>query len=87
MARFHLRDASGLWHTGARGFAELWSHLPAYRWLAGLLRTFRLVGLLDRLYSQFARWRLRRRCNTQSCHSSPLSEKRREGSEKRRTRA
>lgn len=88
MARFHVRDASGFWHTGAWGFVELWSHLPAYRWLASLLRKLRLVGLLDRFYSRFADWRLRRRCDPHSCHTGPPPEKRRDGSAaKRRTRA
>jgi predicted DCC family thiol-disulfide oxidoreductase YuxK len=88
MARFHVRDASGFWQTGAWGFVELWSHLPAYRWLASLLRTLRLVGLLDRFYSRFARWRLRRRCNPQSCLTGPPPEKRRDGrADERRTRA
>ena len=60
MARFHVRDAAGRWQTGAWGFAELWSHLPAYRWLARSLRTLRLLPLLDWVYSGFARWRVRR---------------------------
>ena len=67
MARFHVRDAAGNWQTGAWGFAELWSHLPAYRWLARSLRTLRLLPLLDRAYSSFARWRVRRSCNTKTC--------------------
>ena len=67
MARFHVRDASGHWQTGAWGFAELWSHLPAYRWLAQSLRTLRLLPLLDRAYSRFARWRVRRSCNSETC--------------------
>lgn len=69
MARFHVLDAAGNWHTGAWGFVELWSHLPVYRWLARLLRALRLVPLLDRAYSHFAHWRLQRRCDAVSCNT------------------
>ena len=69
MARFHVRDAAGRWQTGAFGFAELWSHLPAYRWLARTLRSLRLLPLLDRAYIRVARWRLRRACDERSCGS------------------
>lgn len=67
MARFHVRDAQGRWHTGAWAFAELWSHLPGYRWLAASLRLLRLLPLLDQAYVRFARWRLQRRCGEGSC--------------------
>jgi predicted DCC family thiol-disulfide oxidoreductase YuxK len=67
MARLHVRDAAGIWHTGAWGFAELWRHLPGYRLAAGALRTARLLPLLDLLYSRFARWRQRRQCGTGAC--------------------
>ena len=68
MARFHVLDAAGRWQTGVWGFIELWSHLPAYRWLAHLLRRSRLLPLLDRAYARFARWRWRRRgCNADIC--------------------
>ena len=70
MARFHVRDASGIWHIGAWGFVELWSHLPAYRWLARLVRKLQLVPVMDRIYNRFARWRLKRRCNAESCITS-----------------
>ncbi len=67
MARFHVLDAGGEWQTGAYGFAELWSHLPAYRWLSILLQKLRLLPLLNRFYSRFARWRLNRSCTEDSC--------------------
>ena len=67
MARFHVRDPVGRWHGGAHGFAELWSHLRGYRHLSRLLRTLGLVPLLDRLYTRFARWRLRHRCQSATC--------------------
>ena len=71
MARFHILDAAGQWQTGAFGFAELWFHLPAYRWLARTLRSLRLLPLLDRVYVRFALWRLRRACDDRSCGSGP----------------
>lgn len=71
MARLHVRDIEGRWQTGAWGFAELWSHLRGYRWLAWLLRATRLVPLLDLAYTRFARWRLRRHCSDFSC-STPV---------------
>jgi predicted DCC family thiol-disulfide oxidoreductase YuxK len=67
MARLHVRDTAGHWQTGAFGFAELWSHLPGYRWLARTLRLLRLLPLLDRVYASFARWRLRRACDERTC--------------------
>ena len=67
MARLHVRDTAGHWQTGAFGFAELWSHLPGYRWLARTLRLLRLLPLLDRVYASFARWRLRRGCDERTC--------------------
>jgi predicted DCC family thiol-disulfide oxidoreductase YuxK len=67
MARFHVLDAEGEWQTGARGFIELWSNLPAYSWLARLLRSLHLETMLDWAYTRFARWRLQRRCDNGSC--------------------
>ncbi len=67
MARFHVLDRRGVWQTGAWGFAEMWSHLPTYRWLARIVRTLRLLPLIDRAYVGFAAWRLRRRCNADTC--------------------
>lgn len=67
MDRFHVLDASGRWQIGARGFIELWSHLPAYRWLASLVRLLHLGNALDWIYTQFARWRVQRRCDSTRC--------------------
>lgn len=74
MARFHVRDAAGNWHTGAWGFVELWSHLPVYSRLAGILRTLRLITALDWIYTRFARWRLQQRCDAGGCDVSLRSE-------------
>ena len=67
MARLHVLDAAGNWQTGAWGFAELWSHLRAYRWLAVILRRSRTLPLLDRGYAHFAQRRLLRRCENGFC--------------------
>jgi predicted DCC family thiol-disulfide oxidoreductase YuxK len=67
MARFHVRDTAGVWHTGAQGFVELWRHLPGYRHLGWLLRRLRLVGLMDRAYAHWARWRAARECSPGIC--------------------
>jgi predicted DCC family thiol-disulfide oxidoreductase YuxK len=71
MAKMHVLDAAGQWQTGARAFAEMWSHLPVYRWLARILRNTGTLPVLDRGYSLFARWRLLRRCDSASCMAPP----------------
>jgi len=68
MARFHVLDRRGYWQTGAWGFAELWSNLPAYRWLSVALRKLHLVSMLDKAYVRFARWRLGRMCTNGACN-------------------
>ena len=73
MARLHVLDAAGAWQTGAWAFAELWAQLPAYRRLAGLLRRSGTLPLLDRGYSVFARWRLRRHCDTGVCTNARMA--------------
>jgi predicted DCC family thiol-disulfide oxidoreductase YuxK len=73
MARLHVLDAAGNWQTGAWGFAEIWSQLPAYRWLAVILRRSRALPLLDRAYAAFARWRLRRSCEDGHCTTRHLA--------------
>lgn len=70
MARLHVLDAKGQWQTGMWGFAELWAHLPGYRQLGGILRALHLLPLLDRIYTLFARWRLRQRCTEGVCSAS-----------------
>lgn len=67
MARFHVLDMRGCRQTGVRAFVELWSHLPYYRWLASLVRTLRLEGLLEVAYRRWAGWRLQRRCHDRQC--------------------
>jgi predicted DCC family thiol-disulfide oxidoreductase YuxK len=36
LARFHVQTADGQVHSGAAGFAQLWSTLPGWRWLGRL---------------------------------------------------
>ncbi len=70
MARLHVRDRSGEVQSGAWAFAAVWEELPYYRWLARVLRTLRLLPLVDLGYTYFARWRFRRRsCETGTCAS------------------
>lgn len=67
MARFHVRDSGGRWHTGAQAFVELWSVLKRYRWLARLVRGLRLTAVLEWGYVRFAERRLRQRCRDGAC--------------------
>ncbi len=68
MARLHVRDEAGEIQTGVWAFAAVWDALPYYRWLARILRALRLLPALDVAYTQFARWRSKRRaCETGSC--------------------
>lgn len=71
LARMHVRDAAGRWHTGAAAFVAMWQALPGYRHLAGAVSGLRLTAALERLYTPFARWRLRHRgsdpCDTGRC--------------------
>ena len=71
MARFHVRDAAGQWFYGAYAFAELWSCLPYYKWLASFVRGSRILPALDFLYTRFARWRLLRngQCTSTECNN------------------
>jgi len=39
--------------TGAHAFAVIWDELPRYRRLARLLRSLRLLPVLERLYGRF----------------------------------
>ena len=68
---FHVRDGTGEWRLGVDGFLHIWSSLPAYRWLAWLVKTLRMTGLLRWGYRYFLRWRNRNSCSKdQHCSSS-----------------
>ena len=67
MARFHVLDAEGRWQTGAYGFSEMWSQLPALKWASVLLKRLYLLPAADWVYSYFARWRMKKRCSEHAC--------------------
>lgn len=73
MARFHVRDAQGHWHTGAFAFIALWSRLRGYRILARIVCACHLPPLLERVYVAFARRRHALRCSDARCASSTES--------------
>ena len=75
MEKLHVRDGDGRWQLGAFAFAELWSHIDGYRWLAKILRSIGLLPLLDGAYVRFAKWRLNRHCSDGSCSTSALNDK------------
>lgn len=53
MARFHVRDATGELHSGAKAFVTLWQHLPGWRRLAPLARLPGVTHLLELGYRAF----------------------------------
>ena len=67
MAQFHVRHPAGHWLVGAPAFVELWRHLPGYRHVARTVSALGVVPLMDWAYTRFARWRLRRQCDGESC--------------------
>ena len=67
MAELHVLDGNGCWQRGIDAFLVIWSHLPAYRWLARLISALRLRAPLGFAYRRFAAWRYRRRCGTSDC--------------------
>lgn len=69
LAYFHVRSSDGTIYKGAYAFAELWACLPAYAWLAGFIKRFRLLGLLEWFYAYFARWRQKKACSDGRCSS------------------
>lgn len=57
LARFHVRRPDGRLFSGARGFAELWWALPAFRWLGAAARSRFLAPILELAYRGFLRIR------------------------------
>lgn len=70
MERLHVLRPDGKVATGVHAFAVIWDELPRYRTLARLLRSLRLLPVLERLYGRFTRWRLRQRCAEGACGMS-----------------
>ena len=64
MAIFHARDEHGQWQIGVDAFMLIWSTLPAYRWLAGLVDFLKLRPVLAWGYRYFLKWR--RPCDADS---------------------
>lgn len=53
---------------GVDTFLLIWSNLPHYRNLAGLIEKLKLHKLLEYFYQLFAQWRFKKRCgNTGKC--------------------
>lgn len=53
LARMHVRRSDGKLLRGAAAFAEIWSHLPRWRWLARWARLPGVLPVLDLLYTVF----------------------------------
>jgi predicted DCC family thiol-disulfide oxidoreductase YuxK len=53
MQRFHVRNAHGELKSGAAGFAELWTSLPAFAWAGRLARLPGIVHVLELAYRAF----------------------------------
>lgn len=70
MQRLHVLGTDWRLYTGARAFAEIWQHLPGYRWLARVVNLPGVLALLEPAYAWFARRRWRRRCGGQ-CALAP----------------
>lgn len=73
LARMHVRRADGTLLRGAAAFAEIWSHLPRWRWLAWLARLPGMLPVLDVMYTVFLAIRPLWRGNSGSAtaHSFP----------------
>lgn len=57
LERFHVRLSDGRLESGARGFAELWAALPAFRWLGVIARLPVISFILETAYRGFLRIR------------------------------
>ena len=71
MERLHVLQRDGQVATGVHAFTVIWDELPRYHRLARLVRRLRLLPLLERFYSRFARWRFRQRCAQGACRPLP----------------
>lgn len=57
MRRFHVRQADGQQHSGARAFVEVWQVIPGWRWLAKLAHLPGMTTLLEGVYRLLLRIR------------------------------
>lgn len=61
--RLHCLTSEDKKVTGVLAFLLIWDHLPYYRNLSKGVRNLRLIRPLEYLYSRFAKWRFKRRCD------------------------
>ncbi|MEM7405102.1 MAG: DUF393 domain-containing protein [Pseudomonadota bacterium] len=59
LKRLHARSADGTLHSGAAAFGAIWNLLPAFRWLASLLRIPGALPAAELGYRLFLRLRPR----------------------------
>jgi predicted DCC family thiol-disulfide oxidoreductase YuxK len=57
LARLHVRQADGRWHSGAAAFVTLWASLPGWRWLARLGAVPGALPVMELAYRCFLRVR------------------------------
>jgi len=57
LARFHVRDANGNYHSGGAAFSKLWRALPGFGAAGRLFALWPFDRMLDRAYRIFLRIR------------------------------
>ncbi len=63
MQRMHVMESDGRLVSGVDAFIAVWRRLPHYRLLARAVALPGIYQLAGQAYSQFARWRWKRRCS------------------------
>ncbi len=57
LARFHAQEKAGALVSGAEAFALMWRQIPLFWPLGQIARIPLVLGLLERAYLRFLRWR------------------------------
>lgn len=70
MQRLHVLDRNGLLCDGVCAFLAIWTVLPYYHLLARVVRSTRMIPVLEQVYQPFAAWRYRRRMKSKVCNIS-----------------
>ncbi|WP_415895726.1 thiol-disulfide oxidoreductase DCC family protein [Neptuniibacter sp. PT34_22] len=70
MERLHSIHSDGTTITGVASFLLIWENLPRYKKIASVIKALKLEPLSEFIYTRFAAWRIRKRCNDQC---SPIS--------------